>query len=96
MFTDFRVGDMVNDDEVPEGKGKQPRPVAREPSYGERVRARWKYVAPIGAAAGLVAVARQSFGVADVVASVVGNALILGPIIAFVLAAFPDRGTGHK
>ena len=96
MFTHFRVGDVVNDDKVPEGNGKQPGTVARDPSYAERVRARGKYGALLGAAAGLVAVARQSFGVADVVVSVVGNALVLGPIIAFVLAAFPDRGTGHK
>ena len=96
MVTDARVGDIVNGDKVPEGNGWLPRPAGRDPSYGERVRARWKYGALVGAAAGLAAVARQRFGVADVVVSVVGNALVLGAIITFVLAAFPDRGTGHK
>lgn len=95
MVTDARVGDIVNGDKVPEGNGWLPGSVGRDASYGERVRARWKYGALMGAAAGLVAVARQRFGVADVVVSVVGNALILGTIIAFVLAVFPDRGRGQ-
>lgn len=48
MVTDARVEDIVDGDKVPEGNGGLPGPGGRGPSYGERVRARWKYGALMG------------------------------------------------